>query len=58
MRRSVLLLILGGFLSFALGCGGDEKSIAPKEVPPMPKGPPKAGEAPGRTGDTVTPVKP
>jgi hypothetical protein len=58
MRRFVFLIVLGGFLSFTLGCSGDEKAIAPKEVPPMPKGPPKAGEAAKKAGDTVSPVKP
>jgi hypothetical protein len=59
MYRFLSLIVLGGFLLLSLGCGKEDKAIPPKgEIPPMPKGPPVAGEAAGRPGDTAAPVKP
>jgi len=57
MRRLLVLAMFVG-LALSLGCG-DEKVIAPKDVPPQPKGPPvgqkqKKGENPG-VSKTATP---
>ena len=51
MRRLLCIALLAG-LAVSVGCS-DEKTIAPKEVPPHPKGPPTgvnkgAGDGPGQ----------
>jgi len=49
MRRLLVVALLTG-LGLSTGCK-EEKSIAPKEVPPAPKGPPMGGKAGGGASD-------
>ena len=49
MQRLLFLVLLIGLLPFAAGCK-EEKTVAPKETPPPPKGPPIGAKGPGGEG--------
>jgi len=53
MRRLLFLLVLTG-LPLAAGCK-EEKTIAPKETPPPPKGPPIGSKGGGDDGQSDRP---
>jgi hypothetical protein len=62
MRRLICVLFVLGLL-FSVGCK-DEKVIAPKDVPPPPKGPPMGSKAGGggeqgnKPGNVSPPITP
>jgi hypothetical protein len=60
MRRLLAAVFLVAFV-MSIGCGKDNKTIPPGEIPPQPKGPPSLDGKPGggkSPTEAPEPVKP